>query len=157
MPVVENPVPAEVACPLTIPEIREALRGVEDPELALSIVELGEVVGIDRAGDSVVVHLALPLPEEGWPAEPLVGRVEEAVGAVPGVASVEVDRRPMTEAEAADVGRALKGEPARNPLAVVDASAAAGCSSRHAATRSPTRRLGSWPSHPARAASASRR
>lgn len=104
-------------------QVWAALRAVEDPELGLSIVDLGQVAGVDRAGDRVVVHLALPLPEEGWPPDELIRRVEAAVGAVPGVAGVDVDRRPMTEGEAADAGRVLKGEPARNPLAVVDASA----------------------------------
>ena len=104
-------------------QVRAALRAVEDPELGLSIVDLGQVAGVDQAGDRVVVHLALPLPEEGWPPDELIRRVEAAVGAVPGVAGVDVDRRPMTEGEAADAGRVLKGEPARNPLAVVDASA----------------------------------
>jgi ATP-binding protein involved in chromosome partitioning len=123
MPVVENPVPAEAAVPADDSQVWAALRAVEDPELGLSIVDLGQVAGVDRAGDRVVVHLALPLPEEGWPPDELIRRVEAAVGAVPGVAGVDVDRRPMTEGEAADAGRVLKGEPARNPLAVVDASA----------------------------------
>ncbi len=104
-------------------QVRAALRAVEDPELGLSIVDLGEVAGVEQAGDRVVVHLALALPEEGWPSEPLLRRVEAAVGAVPGVTNVEVDRRAMTEAEAVDAARALKGEAAPNPLAVVDASA----------------------------------
>ena len=112
-------------------EVRAALRAVEDPELGLSIVDLGEVVGVERAGERAVVYLALPLPEEAWPAEPLVRRVEDAVGAVPGVTSVEVDRRPMTEAEAAGAARVLKGEAPLNPLAVVDASARPAASPRH--------------------------
>jgi ATP-binding protein involved in chromosome partitioning len=104
-------------------EVRAALRAVEDPELGLSIVDLGEVAGVDRADDRAIVHLALPLPEDGWPPDELIRRVEAAVAAVPGVAGVEVDRRPMTEPEAAAAARVLKGESAPNPLAVVDASA----------------------------------
>jgi len=104
-------------------QVRAALHAVEDPELGLSIVDLGEVAGVDRAGDRVVVHLALPLPEDGWPPEPLIRRVEAAVGGLPGVAHVEVDRRPMTEPETVDAARVLKGEAPPNPLAVLDASA----------------------------------
>ena len=104
-------------------QVRAALRAVEDPELGLSIVDLGEIAGVDRAGDRVVVHLALPLPEEGWPAEPLIRRVEAALGGVAGVGHVEVDRRPMTDQEAVDAARVLKGEAPPNPLAVRDVSA----------------------------------
>ena len=60
-------------------EVRGALRGVDDPELEASIVDLGLVAGIARDGGTVVVHLALPLAEEYWPPDELVRRVESTV------------------------------------------------------------------------------
>jgi len=103
-------------------EVRAALRGVEDPELAASIVDLGMVAAVARDGGTVVVQLALALPEESWPPDELVRRVEAAVGSIPGVTRVDVERRPMTPAEESDAARVLRGDPPRNPLAVVDAA-----------------------------------
>ena len=98
-------------------EVRTALRGVQDPELEASIVDLGLVAGIARDGGTVVVHLALPLSEEHWPPEELVRRVEATVGALPGVETVVVERRPMSDEEVAATARVLRGEPPANPLA----------------------------------------
>ncbi|HEV3452775.1 MAG TPA: Mrp/NBP35 family ATP-binding protein [Acidimicrobiia bacterium] len=104
-------------------DVRAALRGVEDPELGRSVTDLGMVAGVERDGPAVVVRLALPLPEEGWPPDRLDDRVRAAALALPGVERVAVEHRPMTEAEAAGAARVLRGEPAANPLAVVDAAA----------------------------------
>jgi ATP-binding protein involved in chromosome partitioning len=104
-------------------EVRAALRGLEDPVLEASIVDLGLVAGIARDGGTVVVHLALPLSEEHWPPDELVRRVEATVGALPGVETVAVERRPMTDAEVAATARVLRGEAPANPLAVLDATA----------------------------------
>ncbi len=102
-------------------DVRAALRGVEDPELAASILDLGMVAAVARDGSTVVVQLALALPEDTWPPDELVGRVRAAVGAVPGVTRVDVECRPMTDAEELDAARVLRGDAPRNPLAVVDA------------------------------------
>jgi ATP-binding protein involved in chromosome partitioning len=106
-------------------EVRAALRGVEDPELAASIVELGMVAATARDGGTVVVQLALPLPAETWPPDELIRRVRGVVEALPGVTRVDVEDRPMTPEEESDAARVLRGDPPRNPLEVVDANAAA--------------------------------
>jgi ATP-binding protein involved in chromosome partitioning len=148
MSVVEIPSPGRLPVPADDAEVRAALRGVEDPELAVSIVDLGMVAAVARDGATVVVQLALALPEASWPPDELVRRVEVAVGSVPGVGRVDVECRPMTDGEEADAGRVLRGDPPRNPLAVVDPPGT---------TRSATGRLGSWRSRRARVASGSRR
>lgn len=106
-------------------EVRATLRGVEDPELAASIVDLGMVAAVARDGGTVVVQLALALPEDAWPPDELIRRVRATVGAIPGVTRVDVEHRPMTPQEESDAARVLRGDPPRNPLAVVDADAAA--------------------------------
>ena len=77
-------------------EVRATLRGVEDPELAASIVDLGMVAAVARDGGTVVVQLALALPEDAWPPDELIRRVRAAVEAIPGVTRVDVEHRPMT-------------------------------------------------------------
>jgi ATP-binding protein involved in chromosome partitioning len=94
-----------------------------EPELGLPIVDLGMVQGIAADGSTVVVALALPIPDESIRDE-LVPRVREAVTAVAGVERVEVDARPMREDELPAVARVLKGEPPPDPLRVVDAATA---------------------------------
>jgi ATP-binding protein involved in chromosome partitioning len=96
--------------------IREALRGVAEPVLDRSIVDLGMVkgVGTDRG---VVIAVAVPLPDS---APEIRRRVIEALAGVPDVGRVDVDLRDMTEDEKKDVAAVLKGQ-GRDPLQVVDA------------------------------------
>jgi len=49
--------------PASESEIRQALRGVVEPELGLPILDLGMVQGIAADGSTVVVALALPIPD----------------------------------------------------------------------------------------------
>jgi metal-sulfur cluster biosynthetic enzyme len=79
------------AAPLpSVEAVREALRTVFDPELGMSIVELGLVYGIAIEGDTVRVTMTLTTP--GCPIHDVMPAwVREAVGRVPGVAHVEVD------------------------------------------------------------------
>ncbi len=93
-----------------------------DPVLGATVADLGILAGVDREGDRVTVRLALPLPPEHWPPDELEDRVRAAAGGVPGVGTVRVETRPMTDDEAARAARVLRGEPAPNPLAVVDAA-----------------------------------
>jgi ATP-binding protein involved in chromosome partitioning len=103
-------------------QLTGVLRRIEDPELGRSIVDLGMLTGLDRDDGRVLVRLALPLPEDAWPPDELEGRIRAALLAEPGVGAVAFDRRPMDEAEAARTAAVLRGDPAPNPLAVVDAS-----------------------------------
>jgi ATP-binding protein involved in chromosome partitioning len=104
--------------------VRSALETVDEPELRMPVTALGLVQGVAVDGSTVVVAIAEPLPDRGtWGA--LEASVREAVLAVDGVERVDVDVREMDEDELPAVARVLKGEPPPNPLAVVDAQAAA--------------------------------
>jgi ATP-binding protein involved in chromosome partitioning len=79
-------------------DILEALRPVEDPELHRSIVDLDMVRGIAVEGDNVRVTVALTVA--GCPLRTeITRRVTDAVGALDGVASVDVDLTVMTDEE----------------------------------------------------------
>jgi ATP-binding protein involved in chromosome partitioning len=109
--------------PATEAAVRAALAAVDEPELRRSITELGLVKGIAIDGSTVVIALALPLPDRGtWAA--IEDRVRDAVLGMEGVDRVDVDVRDMEDDELPAVARVLKGEPEPNPLAVVDAQAA---------------------------------
>jgi metal-sulfur cluster biosynthetic enzyme len=74
---------------VTRARVVEALRGVLDPELGMSVVELGLVYGIAIEGGDVRVTLTLTAP--GCPVHDVMpGWIRRAVGAVPGVERVEV-------------------------------------------------------------------
>ena len=104
--------------------VRAALAPVEEPELRRGLGELGLVRGVAIDGATVAIAIADPLPDWGHWAE-LAERVRHAAGAVDGVEQVAVDVQEMDEGDKVRVGRILKGEPAPNPLAVVDAGAPA--------------------------------
>lgn len=65
-------------------DVVEALRTVFDPELGLSVVDLGLVYGIEIAGGEVAITMTLTAP--GCPIHDVVlAWVHEAVLKVPGV------------------------------------------------------------------------
>jgi len=69
--------------------VRDALRGVVDPELWANIVDLGLVRSIGVDAGSVTVDLVLTVPGcplSGW----IVDQVRGAVEALPGVRQVDV-------------------------------------------------------------------
>jgi metal-sulfur cluster biosynthetic enzyme len=73
----------------------DALYGVEDPEMPVSIVDLGLIYGIDVAdgedGDGANVTVAMTLTYTGCPArDMLLSLVEEEVAAVDGVVDASV-------------------------------------------------------------------
>ena len=98
------------------------LRRIEDPELGVSIVDLGMLAGLERHDGRMMVRLALPLPEDAWPPDELEDRIRAALLAEPEVRTVSFERRPMDEGEAARAAAVLRGDPPPNPLAVVDAT-----------------------------------
>jgi metal-sulfur cluster biosynthetic enzyme len=71
-------------------EVVEVLRGVEDPELGMDIVDLGLMYDVEVEGSNVkVVH---SLTSMGCPAGPMIQEgIHEAVAGLPGVENVEVE------------------------------------------------------------------
>lgn len=70
-------------------QVLEALGGVLDPELGMSVVELGLVYGIDIVNGAVAITMTLTAP--GCPVhEVMPAWIRQAVSAVPGVLSVDV-------------------------------------------------------------------
>jgi ATP-binding protein involved in chromosome partitioning len=70
--------------------VRQALRGVIDPELGASVVDLNMVRQIDIADGDVTVHLVLTVP--GCPLVWwIMENVRQAIGSLPGVTKVEVN------------------------------------------------------------------
>lgn len=72
-------------------EVKEALKAVEDPEIGLSIVDLGLVYGAEVQEDgNVKVTMTLTTPF--CPAGPYItNEVESVVGSLPGVEHVNVE------------------------------------------------------------------
>jgi metal-sulfur cluster biosynthetic enzyme len=71
-------------------DVLEALRGVEDPELGMDIVELGLVYDVEVVGPRVKVLYSLT--SMGCPAGPLIQQnVEETVSAMPEVEDVQTE------------------------------------------------------------------
>jgi metal-sulfur cluster biosynthetic enzyme len=71
-------------------EVVEVLRGVEDPELGMDIVDLGLMYDVEVEGSNVkVVH---SLTSMGCPAGPMIQEgIHDAVAGLPGVENVEVE------------------------------------------------------------------
>lgn len=70
-------------------QVLDALGAVLDPELGMSVVELGLVYGIDIANGAVTVTMTLTAP--GCPVhEVMPAWIRGAVMAVPGVETVDV-------------------------------------------------------------------
>jgi metal-sulfur cluster biosynthetic enzyme len=71
-------------------EVVEVLRGVEDPELGMDIVDLGLMYDVEVEGSNVkVIH---SLTSMGCPAGPMIQEgIHDAVASLPGVENVEVE------------------------------------------------------------------
>lgn len=75
---------------LTEERIREELKGVVDPEIGLDVINLGLIYDVKVEGDAVSVLMTLTSP--GCPvAGMFIANVKNAVEAIPGVASCNVD------------------------------------------------------------------
>jgi metal-sulfur cluster biosynthetic enzyme len=75
---------------VTEEEVREALKVVEDPEVGISIMDLGLVY--DTAIEDHLVKVTMTLTTPFCPAGPLItSQVESVVGSLPGVEQVDVD------------------------------------------------------------------
>jgi len=70
-------------------QVLEALGAVLDPELGMSVVELGLVYGIDIVNGAVNITMTLTAP--GCPVHDVMPNwIRQAVSTVPGVLSVDV-------------------------------------------------------------------
>jgi metal-sulfur cluster biosynthetic enzyme len=80
---------SDSAPPVTPDRVAEALRTVFDPELGLSVVELGLVYAVAIEGATVRITMTLTAP--GCPIHDVMPEwVRAAVGQLPGVEHVEV-------------------------------------------------------------------
>jgi metal-sulfur cluster biosynthetic enzyme len=71
-------------------EIWEAIKVVEDPEIGISIVELGLVYEVRNADGHVQISMTLTTPF--CPIGPmLISQLETVVGDLPGIKDVKVD------------------------------------------------------------------
>ena len=71
-------------------EVYEALRGVEDPELGMDIVDLGLLYDVEVAGSHVKVTHSLT--SMGCPAGPMIQEdIVRTAREIPGVEDVEIE------------------------------------------------------------------
>ena len=71
-------------------EAIEALRGVEDPELGMDIVEIGLLYDVEV--DDARVKVIHSLTSMGCPAGPMIqGDIQNVVSSLPGVEEVEIE------------------------------------------------------------------
>ena len=77
--------------PVTVDQVKMALRKVKDPDLSLNIVDLGLVYDI-AVDDGGKVNVDVSLTSPGCPSGPqIMGDMERAIRAVPGVADVAIN------------------------------------------------------------------
>lgn len=81
---------------VTETQVLDALRKVMDPELHHDVVELGFIQEVEIVGDYVHLDIQLTTPHCPF-AERIVQQMKDAVSAVPGVQTVEVERACMKE------------------------------------------------------------
>jgi metal-sulfur cluster biosynthetic enzyme len=75
--------------PVTLEQITTALRDVLDPELGMSVVDLGLIYGVEIEDERVRVTMTLTVP--GCPIHDSMAEwVRQAAMKVPGVTEVEV-------------------------------------------------------------------
>jgi len=68
----------------------DALRAVPDPEMAISIVDMGLVVAAERVGETA--HVTLTYTAMGCPAMQMIEEdVRVALLALPGIGAVEIE------------------------------------------------------------------
>jgi metal-sulfur cluster biosynthetic enzyme len=75
---------------VTKDDVIEAMRGVEDPELGMDIVDLGLLYDVDVDGSKVKVTHSLT--SMGCPAGPMIQEdIHRAASELPGVEDVEIE------------------------------------------------------------------
>jgi ATP-binding protein involved in chromosome partitioning len=94
--------------PVSERQVVDALRGVHDPELGASIVDLGMVKQVEIAGPAVTVTVALTV--SGCPLRHEIDhRVRSAVAGLDGVETVTVHQAVMSSEELAELRSRLRG------------------------------------------------
>ena len=97
--------------PATADDVREAIRVVVDPEIGISIVDLGLVYGIDV--EDGVAKVTYTLTSMGCPVGPLIeAQMQQVVSLLPGVESAEftmVFKPPWTPEMMSDEAKAALG------------------------------------------------
>ena len=89
-PVAAKPAPARPGLP-TKESVLEALRPVHDPELMISIVDLGLIYDVAVAEDGKKLEVKMTLTSPGCPIGPeLMAAVDHTARLVPGVEDVHV-------------------------------------------------------------------
>ena len=77
---------------LTQAEIMEAIRPVVDPELMLSIVDLGRVYGVNLSEDGKKIVVQMTLTSPMCPVGPqIIASVKNAVSSLEGIEESEVE------------------------------------------------------------------
>jgi ATP-binding protein involved in chromosome partitioning len=93
---------------VTEEQVREALRGVNDPEIGRPIEDIGMLQGIDVEGGLVRVHVLITI--EGCPLKDrITNDVTAALAPLEGVTGVEVSLTPMSEEQRAGLVSQLRG------------------------------------------------
>ena len=104
-----QPVTTTEAAP-SVDTIRSALDGVDDPEIHRPITELGMVKDVTVSPDGTV-DVAVWLTVAGCPMrDTITSRVTEAVSAVSGVRTVQVELDVMSDAQRTALRRSLRGD-----------------------------------------------
>ena len=97
------------ATPPSAEQVRQALDGVQDPEIHRPITELGMVENIDIAADGAVL-VEVWLTVAGCPLREKITRdVTAAVGKVPGVSAVRVELDVMSDEQRRGLQTQLRG------------------------------------------------
>jgi ATP-binding protein involved in chromosome partitioning len=95
----EAPVHRTAGTPPSAGAVREVLRGVIDPELRASVVDLGMIRDIDVDGEGSV-RVGVALTTLGCPLRAQIkAEVESKVGGMPGVTDVAVDYTEMSQGQ----------------------------------------------------------
>ncbi|RRO15582.1 MRP family ATP-binding protein [Saccharopolyspora rhizosphaerae] len=90
--------------------VRQALTKVEDPEIRKPITDLGMVKSVS-IGDGGAVTVEVYLTVQGCPMrETITQRVNDAVAAVDGVTSVQVELDVMSDEQRTELRRSLRGD-----------------------------------------------
>ncbi len=95
---------------ITEAQVREALRGVNDPEIGRPIEDLGMLAGIEVQGDAVRVDVLLTIA--GCPLQERITSDVTAALTPLGVSSVDVRMSPMSEEQRAGLVSQLRGSSA---------------------------------------------